>query len=233
MLRESILVVDDNPEILLLIQLLLVGENFTVRTANSALEALEALSASVPDVMLTDIQMPNIDGLELIRRVRLNPWTQGIFILAVTANAMKESIQEAYAAGCDGYITKPLDTRTFAAWVRAELKLGRTRETARPTAAAASAEAGLSYGECLLDCRRQIGQLLASSKESLRREQACDILHRCAGTAGVLGYPQIAALARSLETDSAALEEPGFSSGLNRLADLLEHVHLQAATRAG
>src|ERR1022692_3683818 len=126
--RNTILIVDDNPEILLLIQLLLAGENFTVRTARSAGDALEALSVSVPDAMLTDIQMPIVDGLELIRQVRLDPRTAGMLILAVTANAMKENIEEAYAAGCDSYITKPFDSRTFAASVREEMKLGRNRQ---------------------------------------------------------------------------------------------------------
>src|ERR1700690_726090 len=150
--RDTILIVDDNPEILLLIQLLLAGENFTVHTANSAETALEALSSSVPDAMLTDIQMPIVDGLELIRRVRQNPRTAGMLILAGTANAMKENIKEAYAAGCDGYITKPFDSRTFPAWIREEMKLGRNRQSGSTPAASTSEEDCISGGDLLLDC---------------------------------------------------------------------------------
>ena len=231
--RDTILIVDDNPEILLLIQLLLAGENFTVRTANSGESALEALSSSVPDAMLTDIQMPIMDGLELIRRVRLNPRTAGMLILAVTANAMKENIEEAYAAGCDGYITKPFDSRTFPAWVREEMKLGRNRQSGRPPAGTPSVEDGISGGELLLDCTRQVEGLLASAKVSFQWDQSGDVLNQCAGIAGILGYPQIAAAARDLEMQSPALDEPKFCRGLHRLADLLEHVRLQVGTRAG
>ena len=231
--QDTILIVDDNPEILLLIQLLLAGESLTLRTAASAENALEALSSSVPDAMLTDIQMPVVDGLELIRQVRRNPRTAGMLILAVTVNAMKENVEEAYAAGCDGYITKPLDSRTFTAWVREEMKLGRNRQSGCTPTATQPVEEGISGGDLLLDCMRQVENLLASAKVSLQRDQACDILNHCAGIAGVLGYPQITAVARDLEMQSAVLDEPEFCSGLYRLADLLEHVRLQASTRAG
>jgi CheY-like chemotaxis protein len=118
---KILLLVDDNPENLMLLELTLEGESFALQTAAGAREALELLARSVPDALLTDIQMPHIDGLELIRRVRQDPRTSGICILAISANAMKVNIQEAYAAGCDGYITKPVDTRTFAAAVHEHL----------------------------------------------------------------------------------------------------------------
>jgi two-component system, cell cycle response regulator DivK len=232
--QETILVVDDNPEILILIKLMLAGEDLTVHTADSARDALEALSCSVPDAMLTDIQMPDVDGLELIRQVRLNPRTKGISILAVSANAMKENIQEAFAAGCDAYITKPLDTRTFHAWVREQLKLRRSSETGRPKVATASEERLLVHGEFLVDCMRQLEQLLASTKDAdlgVWRDQACGFLHQCAGKAGVLGYPQIATLARRLET-KATWNEPESTNGLRELSDLLAQVQLQAGKRA-
>jgi CheY-like chemotaxis protein len=120
----TILLVDDNPENLRLIELVLLNGGFTVETAHSASEALEALASSVPDALLTDIQMPDFDGLELIRQVRLDPRTCKIPILAVSANAMKKNIEEAFAAGCDEYITKPIDVRTFAASVRKLLNRG-------------------------------------------------------------------------------------------------------------
>jgi CheY-like chemotaxis protein len=146
---------------------------------------------------------------------------------------MKENIEEAYAAGCDGYITKPFDSRTFAASVREEMTLGRNRQSGRTPAGTPSVEDCISGGELLLDCTRQVERLLASAKVSFQWDQSCDILNQCAGIAGILGYPQIAAAARDLEMQSAVLDEPQFCSGLHRLADLLEHVRLQAGTRAG
>lgn len=228
--HETILIVDDNPENLRLLELVLLNEKFTVRTARSAKEALEALDASVPDALLTDIQMPDTDGLELIRRVRLNPLTREMAILAVSANAMKQNIEEAFAAGCDDYITKPIDTRTFAASVRKQLKLGRKSEARPQNDAAVSQETLLLHRKFLADCQRQVEQLLGCTNDSVRRQRACRILHQCAGTAGVLGHPDVTTLARDLETHSSALSEQEFSGGLRRLSDVLEGlIHLPAA----
>lgn len=221
---QTILIVDDNPENLRLLELVLLNDNFTVQTANSAMKALEALSSKVPDALLTDIQMPDTDGLEFIRQVRLNPLTNGILILAVSANAMKQSIDEAFAAGCDGYITKPIDTRTFAASVREQMKRGRTSETNPPNVSAASEDDLLLHREFLVDCHRQVEKLLSYTNDSVRRERAGSTLHQCAATGGVLGHPEITALARDLETRSSALNELEFSGGLSRLSEVLEHL---------
>jgi CheY-like chemotaxis protein len=215
--------------------MMLAGENFTVRTAASARIALEALSMSVPDAMLTDIQMPEMDGLELIRQVRLNPRTKGIAIFAVTANAMKENVQEAYAAGCDGYITKPLDTRTFGGWVREQLRRGRSGETAASPVTMASAEAFLTPVEFLLQSRDQMDRLV-STQRSGSREQACEALQQCAARAAVLGLPQIAAQARALEAGSFPMHEQEFIAGLrqlsDKLADKLAQLQLRETERA-
>lgn len=226
MSENEILVVDDNSENLILIELLLACENFSVRTADGAAKALTALASSVPDAMLTDIQMPDIDGLELIRRVRRNPLTSGICILAVSANAMKENIREAYAAGCDGYITKPLDTRTFAGSVRAQMEQGRLTKGAHPEMEAFEERPGL-YRELCADCTRQIEPLLGTMEDSLRRQQACAILHQCAGISGVLGYPHITALALHLEKHSGALNQEDFVAGLRKLSDMMAGVQRQ------
>ncbi|MEP7352582.1 MAG: response regulator [Acidobacteriota bacterium] len=226
--RETILVVDDNPENLMLLELLLDYEGFKVQTADSANEALKALSNSLPGVMLTDIQMPEVDGLELIRRVRMEARTRELPILAVSANAMKENIQEAYAAGCDGYLTKPIDTPTLAAAVREQLEHGRKRGDTQGSPVAQPEQAKLRNGEFLMTCAQQIEQLLSPVRGVLFREQASGILHDCAGTAGALGYPQIATLARDLNARSGILNEQEFTSGLRRLSDLLTYGHLQA-----
>ena len=123
--NPSILIVDDMPANLKLIRLLLTQDGFVVKTAEGAEEAVEALTSYTPSAVLTDIQLPGITGLELTRLIRSNPQTRDMVVVGVSANAMKESIDEGYSAGCDGYITKPIDTRTFAASVRKYLERGR------------------------------------------------------------------------------------------------------------
>jgi CheY-like chemotaxis protein len=113
MTDRSILIVDDNPVNLKLIRILLVGEGYDVHTAGDAEEALRILQDLRPRLILMDIQLPGIDGLELTRQLKANPLTRDIRILGLTAYAMKGDEEKIMAAGCDGYIAKPIDTRTL------------------------------------------------------------------------------------------------------------------------
>ena len=113
MTDRSILIVDDNPVNLKLIRILLVGEGYNVHTAGDAEEALRILQDLRPRLILMDIQLPGIDGLELTRQLKANPLTRDIRILGLTAYAMKGDEEKIMAAGCDGYIAKPIDTRTL------------------------------------------------------------------------------------------------------------------------
>src|SRR5689334_16468460 len=110
---KMILVIDDSPANLKLIRVLLSGEGYQVLTAADAESALELLKTSSPQLILMDLQLPGMDGLTLARRLKSNPATQPIPIVAITAYAMKGDEDKARAAGCDGYITKPIDTRTL------------------------------------------------------------------------------------------------------------------------
>jgi CheY-like chemotaxis protein len=113
MAGESILIVDDNPVNMKLVRVLLASEGYQVRTAADAEEALGILADFHADLILMDIQLPGIDGLELTRRLKSDPATQHIMIVALTAYAMKGDEQKMFEAGCDGYISKPIDTRTL------------------------------------------------------------------------------------------------------------------------
>lgn len=113
MAGEAILIVDDNAINLKLVRVLLVREGYNVRTAGDAEEALEILKDFSPELILMDIQLPGIDGLELTRRLKSEPRTQPITIVALTAYAMKGDHQKVLEAGCDGYIPKPVDTRSL------------------------------------------------------------------------------------------------------------------------
>src|SRR5260221_14611753 len=107
----TILVVDDNPINLKLAADVLECEGHSVLRAGGAEEAQEVLKRSLPDLILMDIQMPRVDGLTLTRQLKADPAYQHIPILALTSFAMKGDDEKAFAAGCDGYITKPIDTR--------------------------------------------------------------------------------------------------------------------------
>ena len=113
MAGERILIVDDNATNLKLVAYLMRANGYTVDTALDAESAIVAIRNNHPDVILMDIQLPGIDGLELTRRLKADPATRDIVIVAVTAYAMKGDQAKALAAGCDDYITKPIDTRAL------------------------------------------------------------------------------------------------------------------------
>ncbi|HEX9560300.1 MAG TPA: response regulator [Candidatus Dormibacteraeota bacterium] len=114
-----ILVVDDNDAGLLLTCAVLQLDGFQVDSASSSTEVLERLRARRPDLILMDVQMPGQDGLSLTRQLKADPATVTIPIVALTAHAMAGDRELALAAGCSGYISKPIDTRTFGDQVRA------------------------------------------------------------------------------------------------------------------
>jgi two-component system cell cycle response regulator DivK len=123
---EPLLIVDDNPQNLKLARLLLSAEGYDARTAVDAEHALTLLEEFRPRLILMDIQLPGMDGLELTRRLKAKPETQKIVIVALTAYAMKGDEEKARAAGCDGYIAKPIDVRTLPNAVAHYLQAGGT-----------------------------------------------------------------------------------------------------------
>jgi len=133
MAGETILVVDDAALNLKLTNILLRKEGFRVITATDAEQALTILVSGHPDLILIDIQLPGMDGLELTRRLKQDSGTRDIVVVALTACAMKGDDLKAFAAGCDGYITKPIDTGSLGAQLRTFLD--NREESARPAIA--------------------------------------------------------------------------------------------------
>jgi CheY-like chemotaxis protein len=121
----TILVVDDNPTNLKLVADVLAFDGYRILKAGDAEEAQELIKTSPPDLILMDIALPGMDGLTLTRQIKANEKTHDIVVVALTAFAMKGDDEKARAAGCDGYITKPIDTRKLPGYV-AEC-LGRRR----------------------------------------------------------------------------------------------------------
>ena len=113
-----VLVVDDNPFNLELASFVLLADGLVVATAGDADEALGRIADFQPDLILMDIQLPGMDGLALTRRLKADPATRRIVVVAFTAYAMKGDEAAMRAAGCDGYLAKPIDVTRFAAEVR-------------------------------------------------------------------------------------------------------------------
>ncbi len=118
-----VLVVDDNPTNLKLIAYLLQAKGYDVHTASDAEAALDLVATAQPALILMDLQLPGMDGLELTRRLKSDPATKHIVVIAVTAYAMKGDEERARAAGCDGYVPKPIDTRALPQIVARHLGL--------------------------------------------------------------------------------------------------------------
>jgi len=121
----KILVIEDNDRNRKLVKILLEANNYEVVEAKTGEEALAYLQDDKPDLILLDIQLPNMDGLTLTRILRSNQKTKDIPIVAVTAYAMKGDKERVLGAGCDAYISKPIDTRELPMIVANIIKEGR------------------------------------------------------------------------------------------------------------
>ncbi len=113
MAGETILLVEDNPVNRRLAEFLLRSHGYQVREATTAQEAFELLKAERPHLILMDVQLPGMDGLEATKTLKNDPAMRDIPVVAVTSYAMKGDRENALAAGCVGYITKPIDKATF------------------------------------------------------------------------------------------------------------------------
>jgi CheY-like chemotaxis protein len=123
MKTARILVVDDNPTNLKLVSDVLAFAGHEILKAVDAEEAQIVLTDTLPDLILMDIALPGMDGLTLTRQLKADARTRHIRIVALTAFAMKGDDQKALDAGCDGYITKPIDTRALPGEVAGILAL--------------------------------------------------------------------------------------------------------------
>jgi CheY-like chemotaxis protein len=118
----KVLIVEDNPLNLELATDLLEACGIEVVCANTGENALKLAQDERPDLILMDLSLPGMDGLQATAALKRDPKTRTIPIVAVTAHAMKGDEQRALAAGCEGYITKPIDTRMFSTLVAEYLR---------------------------------------------------------------------------------------------------------------
>jgi len=120
--RGTILYVEDNSDNRMLIRRVLKAEGYTVHEASSADAALDMLQTMRPDLILMDINMPDMDGYTLTAHIRALPHLGLVPIVAVTANVMRGDRERSLEAGCDGYIQKPIDIDTLTQQIERFLK---------------------------------------------------------------------------------------------------------------
>jgi two-component system, cell cycle response regulator DivK len=116
--RESILIVDDNELNSKLIKALLTKEGYQVQAAATAAETREMLTTFRPQLILMDVQLPDANGLDLARQIKADPQTGSLIIVALSAYTSPGDAEKAKAAGCDGYLSKPVDARTLPTVLR-------------------------------------------------------------------------------------------------------------------
>ena len=125
MTTGRILVVEDNDKNLKLTRDVLEFAGYTVEVATTGEEAVAQALASVPDLILMDLQLPGMDGHEALARLRAHPDTQRVPVVALTASAMPMDRERALSAGFDGFLEKPISVREFPAQVRRHLRKRR------------------------------------------------------------------------------------------------------------
>jgi CheY-like chemotaxis protein len=126
-MRGYILIVDDNPIDLKLVGELLEVYGFKTDCVSDAEQAQRTLARSMPDLIVVDIALPGMDGLSLTRLVKSDSRLKHVPVVALTAFAMRGDDQRASAAGCDAYLTKPINVREFGDQIAAILKAAEAR----------------------------------------------------------------------------------------------------------
>jgi CheY-like chemotaxis protein len=119
---ENILIVEDNPLNLELITDILEANGYVVTSAITGADALKLVETETPDLILMDIQLPGLDGLTVTGMIKKRPGFENVPIIALTAHAMRGDEEKAREAGCDGYISKPIDTRTITKTIMSYLE---------------------------------------------------------------------------------------------------------------
>jgi two-component system, cell cycle response regulator DivK len=118
MVEPKVLIIEDNRFNMLLVSELLTLDGFRVVEAVTAEQGLELAHTANPDIILMDISLPGVDGLTATEWLKQSPDTAGIPIVAMTAHAMRGDREKALAAGCSGYISKPIEVASFTDTVR-------------------------------------------------------------------------------------------------------------------
>ena len=120
-MSKTILIADDEPNIVISLEYLLQRDGYQVRVARNGQEALDAIQASPPDLVLLDVMLPLVSGFEVCQKIRENPALAGMRIVMLTAKGRDVEMSKGLALGANAYITKPFSTQDLLAQVRALL----------------------------------------------------------------------------------------------------------------
>jgi CheY-like chemotaxis protein len=213
---ETILIVEDSPVSLKVTAAALRAEGYKVQVASTAEQALSSLRSWKPDLILVDIMLPGMDGLEFTKRIKQDNRLRDVTVLALTACDMEGDEERARNAGCDGYLTKPIDEQTLTE-VRQYLDFGgkviappdRAAEPPperKPEASTEPVTLAIPGSE-MEDLRRtflaegamESRQLLATVDQEFDEKHTALLAHRWVGTGGLLGFSRISDRAREVE----------------------------------
>jgi two-component system cell cycle response regulator DivK len=122
MTKATILYVEDNADNRTLVRRVLMADDYVFAEAGNATEALETINKQHPDLILMDINMPDMDGYTLTMQIKNMPGLQNVPIIALTANVMRGDREKSLEAGCDGYIQKPIDIDTLTQTIERYLR---------------------------------------------------------------------------------------------------------------
>ncbi len=161
----KILIVDDEPDILEFIKYLLEREEYQVETATNGTEAIQKSKTFKPELILMDVMMPVMDGVEACRQIKLKPETKNIFIIFLTARSEEYSEIAGFEAGADDYICKPVKPRVLLSRIKAILKRGKNPDYEQMS---------LTVGELIID--RSAYSISVSGKKMVLPKKEFDLL---------------------------------------------------------
>lgn len=127
-MASRILIVDDTETMRLYEHMLLSGQGYDLDMASDGVEAIEKIAARKPDLVLLDIMMPRMNGIECCRQIKATEDTKDIKVVMVTTKSEYEKVKEAFAAGCDDYVTKPINRVELLAKMKELLKFAELRQ---------------------------------------------------------------------------------------------------------
>lgn len=120
-MTASILIADDEPNIVLSLEFVLEEEGYRVRVARDGQEALDALAAELPDLLLLDVMLPRVSGFEVCERIRANPRWRDLRVVMLSAKGREVEVRKGLALGADAYVTKPFAINDLLAEVAGQL----------------------------------------------------------------------------------------------------------------
>ena len=123
-MTKRILIVDDEPNIVISLEFLMRREGFEAEIAVDGEAALEAVARTKPDLVVLDVMLPRLDGFEVCRRIRADPDSRSVKVLMLTASGRETEVARGLALGADAYVTKPFSTRDVVAQIRRLLGVG-------------------------------------------------------------------------------------------------------------